>query len=351
MLGRLNVSLAADSAGQVPRRGRSVRWGVLACLLVALLAPLSLAPYLTSGTELVRLRNALSLAEVLPPDFDWQPPSSPGAGYLAETAGPAPLFAGLARDLHLNEQVDDWQRVLVISRHLLGSAPALNGGAIQSDLQSTYRRIVVQGDGYCGDFVRAFLAIAHAGGLTARAWAFSFDGFGGHGHIWVEVWNRQSQRWQLVDVFNNLYFTRADGGPLSALQLRAAMLAGEPALRLKQLLPGPRQASVSEAPVWSYMRRGIDQWYLVWGNNVQSYDQAVLVRAPGAVSRSLAQLGGIVQGVQPAIRILPTTNNQAQIDAMVRLRWHLGTVALLVPLALLAALVLARTSRRPGASG
>jgi hypothetical protein len=30
-------------------------------------------------------------------------------------------------------------------------------------------------------FVKVYLALAHAAGITARQWAFSFDGFGGHG--------------------------------------------------------------------------------------------------------------------------------------------------------------------------
>lgn len=326
---------------RVLRRARRSPRLALAFFLAAMLALLSLTPYLTSGTELVRLRNALALGEALTATFDWQPPQSPGSGYLAETARPAPLFSAVALQLQLGQQTDDWQRAVLISQHLLGSAPGLNGGAIQADLQTTYRRIVERGDGYCGDFVRAFLALAHAGGLPARSWAFAFDGFGGHGHIWVEIWNRQLRRWQLADVYNNLYFTMDDGPPLSALQLREALLAGGPGPRLHQLLPGPRQAFEVEARAWDYIRRGLDQWYLVWGNNVQSYDEAALVRELGGVSRALAQLGGIAQGVQPLVRILPTPTNRGMAQDLMRLRWHLLLVAWFVPLALLAAASLA----------
>ena len=346
MLGSLIMSVGSGAEELcAPRLAGGARLGAAACLVLALLALLSLAPYMTSGTELVRLRNALTLGEPLPANFEWQPPQLPGSDYLAETAEPAELFAQVAATLRLQDQPGDWQRAVLISRHLLGSAPALNGGAIQSDLQTTYRRIIQQGDGYCGDFVRAFQAVAHAGGLTARSWAFAFDGFGGHGHIWVEIWNRQLRRWQLIDVFDNLYFTVGDGLPLSAMQLRDAMLRAEPSLRLNQLLPGSRQAYDVESRVWDYIRRGLDQWYLVWGNNVQSHDQAVLVHGLGAVSRSLAQLGGIAQGVQPMIRILPTPTNQGMAQDLRRLRWHLLAVALAAPLALVAAAVLAWTQR------
>ena len=58
------------------------------------------------------------------------------------------------------------------------------------------------------DFIaynRAFhTALAHASGLAVRPWAFSFDGLGGHGHIVVEVFDRQRGRWIMLDIFNNV---------------------------------------------------------------------------------------------------------------------------------------------------
>jgi hypothetical protein len=62
---------------------------------------------------------------------------------------------------------------------------------------------------------------------------------------------------------------------------------------------------------------------MVWGNNVFSYDRALLVRAFGPFSRSLEQLGGIAQGVYPGIRILAEPDNQRQVDAIHRVRCHL----------------------------
>ena len=78
---------------------------------------------------------------------------------------------------------------------------------------------------------------------------------------------------------------------------------------------------------------------MVWGNDVFSYDRAPLVRALGPLSRSLEQLGGIVQGVYPGIRILPDPVNQRQVEAIYRVRWHLLLVGGFVGAALLALLV------------
>jgi hypothetical protein len=62
----------------------------------------------------------------------------------------------------------------------------------------------------------SFTGLAIAAGIPVRAWAFSFDGFGGHGHVWVEIWNRQLERWQLLDVFNNYYFVGIEASPVGA---------------------------------------------------------------------------------------------------------------------------------------
>lgn len=310
------------------------RRSVWISLLVLLLSLLSLAPYLTSSTELVRMRHALLLVDSPDGGLDWTPATVP-ADFLLERAEPYPEFAAVVDRLGLKAMPSDWDRALAISRHLLGSSPVLSGGAIQSDLLDSYRRIVGKGEGYCGDFVRVFTALAIAAGIPVRAWAFSFDGFGGHGHIWLEIWNHQLGRWQLVDSFNNYYFVSDAGVPLSALEFRQALRENPTSLQLLPLHPGARPGYAIEAKAWDYYRRGLAEWSMVWGNNVFSYDRALLVRAFGSVSRSLEQLGGMAQGVYPGIRILADADNQRQLAAIHRLRIHLWFVGILSAMALL----------------
>ncbi len=291
---------------------------------LVLLALALVAPQLRSGTEMVRARNALALgADVQPAELGWTPAAWPGS-FRQETVAPSPYFLEVAQRLQLAGLPDDWSRVLAISRHLLGSAPRLNGGPIQSDLVETHRRIVEQGVGYCGDFVRVFTAIANAGGLAVRPWAFSFDGFGGHGHIWVEVWDHQRQAWALVDIFQNYYFTLDDGPPLSALQTRAAMLAADARLRLNPLDPQAPPGWAVEARARDYFRRGLDQWYLPWGHNVQTVDAAPAVQASARVSRALEGVAALAAGVAPEVRLLATGSNAAQREALRAVRTRLG---------------------------
>jgi glycosyltransferase involved in cell wall biosynthesis len=328
---------------------RRARWA--GCMLLLLSAAL-LAPQLRSGTELVRARNALTLGADLLPGQDWQPPALP-SDFKQETRPVDPYFADVARRLDLAAMGDDWQRTLAISAHLLGSAPKLSGGAIQSDLRTTHQRIVQDGHGYCGDFVRVFIAVANAAGMRVRPWAFSFDGFGGHGHIWVEVWNRQQQRWQLADVFQNYQYVLDDGVPLSALQTRTALVAGDPHLQLRPLRPALPVGWKIEAKARDYLRRGLQQWYVPWGNNVMSVDGNLVVRAAGAISRALEGLAAIAVGLQPQVRLLVTPDNAAERASLraVRTRLFGAAVAGVAGLGLLLLTVRGGRQASPKASG
>lgn len=319
--------------------GLAMRWrrGVWLSLAVLVLSVLSLAPHLTSSTELVRMRNALVLIDQGSTGFDWTPANVPPS-YLQERGPVDPFFVDVAARLGLAALPDDWARALAISRHLLGSSPVLLGGAVMLDLRGTYRHIVGNGEGYCGDFVDVFMAIALAAGIPVRSWAFSFDGFGGDGHIWPEIWNRQLGRWQLVDIFNNYYYFDTVGVPLSALAFRQALLSNSTQLKLAPLYPGARVGWSIEGKAWRYYRRGLPEWYMWWGNNVFTYDRALLVRTFSGASRSLEQLGGIAQGVFPSVKLMVTDANRDQVNALWRLRLHLFVVVWAASLATLAAL-------------
>ena len=301
---------------------------------IVVLSVLSLAPYATSATEVVRMRNALLAVDGPGSDFDWTPATRP-AGFAADPVPPDALFAAAVRRLQLDTLPDDWARAVAISRHLLTSSKTLVGDAIQGDLDTTYRHIVERGDGYCADFVRVFSAMAITAGIPVRSWAFSFDGFGGHGHVVPEIWNRQLGRWQMLDVFNNYAVVDKSGEPLSAQEFRRALLTETTTAQLRPLVASARPGYIHEEKAWAYYRDGAAQWYLWWGDQAFAYDRAWSVRTFEGVSRSLAQFGAMVQGVHPRIRILATAQNAPQVAALQRVRVHLLIVAGLVVLALM----------------
>jgi glycosyltransferase involved in cell wall biosynthesis len=322
----------------LPRRKSrpGTRFAVVGVVLM-LLALWPLLPHVWSGTELVRLRHAMALGPDFLPQDDWQPPAWP-ASYRRETVAPDPYFVEVAAKLSLQDLPDDWARGVAISRHLLQSGANIQGGAIHDDLRRTYETILAGRNGYCGDFIRVFTAIANAAGMPMRSWAFSFDAFGGHGHIFAEVWNRQTQRWQLLDVFQNYYFTDTGAEPLSAMQFRQALQSRSPSLRLHPILASVPPGWADEAKAWDYFQRGLDAWYIPWGHNVFSYDAAWPVRVFGGVSRALEGATAIASGNQAQIRMLPTATNHAERDAVRLLSWQLLASAVAAALGFLSLL-------------
>lgn len=316
------------------------------CALVLVVAPaLSLLPRLGGGTDLVRVRHALSVGPDIGALPDWQPPRWP-ADFRREQVEPDPFFVAVVDRLALTALPDDWARATAIARHLLGSAPALGGGAIQHDLRHTYQAIVQRGEGYCGDFVRVFTALAGAAGLVVRPAAFSFDGFGGHGHIWVEVWNRERERWQLIDVFQNYWYDDGTGQPLSAAGLRTALLTEAPGLQLRALHDGVPPGWAVEAKARDYLRRGLEEWYVPWGHAVFTQDAAWPVRWFAGHSRIAEGVGTLVAGLQPPIRMLATPGNAGRRAALRGLRLHLQLALGLAATGLALGLLLVLTRRR-----
>jgi hypothetical protein len=119
------------------------------------------------------------------------------------------------------------------------------------------------------------------------------------------------------------------------------------------LVPEARPGFRFEEKLRDYYLRGLQEWYLWWGNNPFDYEDAEAVRWLHPISRPLAQLGGIAQGVQPHAVALASDANAERRAQMRRLGWQIRFVAALM---FLSAAVLVwlglrrRADRRAGAS-
>lgn len=345
--GRIDDRSDSGAVARASYRTRLARlWFALFVVssILTVVTAATLVPHLTDSAELVRMRNAL-LLQAEPAVYEWSPATPPEA-FDVESAQPNPLFAKVVREHALRVEGDDWATALRIGQHLLANGKR-NGGAIQSDLDDTYQRITARGDGYCGDFADVFTGLANAAGVFTRPWAFSFDGFGGRGHIFNEVWDSGGGRWIAIDVFNNMYFTDDNGRAMSAMQLHAA-LADDPPPRIVRIEPNARPGFKYEDKAIAYYRRGLPEWYMWWGNNVFEYDRSPLVRALGETHRALEQLGGVVAGVHPAVRILETAENLPQREAMARLQMRLIAVVVFGGLAFICLVAWVWTRHRSG---
>jgi transglutaminase-like putative cysteine protease len=284
----------------------------LAGLAVLALSQLWLA---VPSTEAVRLRNAFLIERGVASDFAWKPADRP-RDFRWESRAPPPAFTERARSI-LGGERRGFEGALLIAKDLLRNAH--DRGPIQSDLENTYRRITEDGYGYCADFTDVFLALAHAAGIPARQWAFSFDGFGGHGHAFVEVFDAARGSWLMIDLYNNFYPVTVPGGaPMTALDFRSILLDGAP-VRM-QRISDARLGFPIEAKALDYYRRGAPEWYLWWGNDVFTYEQQPLIRAASMFGRSAEQLAAVATDTYPHFRVVDSTGNAASIERMARLR-------------------------------
>ena len=307
--------------GRVERLTRILGW---VCLCAFVVMAGSLAPYLAASSDMVKLRNAL-LVDPQPADPAWTPAILP-AGYLAgATRSVDPKFSELVRRFDLRVDGDDWA-TRATYRPTASSAGA-RPGVIRSS--PTWPRPI----GASRKMPRATVpilpmcspALAQAAGIFSRSWAFSFDGFGGHGHIFNEIWDRRSGRWIMLDVFNNFYFADTAGRPLSALEARQVLLAGG-APRMIPVAPASPPGYRYPEKAIDYYRRGLPEWYMWWGNNVFEYDGASPIQLASRMSRSVEQLVAVGIGLHPHIRIVQSDNNEPQRTQLEHLRWRLYAV-------------------------
>jgi hypothetical protein len=181
-------------------------------------------------------------------------------------------------------------------------------------------RITTDGAGYCADYTQVYGAIGRAAGLSVREWGMSFDGYGGDGHAFNEVWDRSRGKWLFIDSFFSFYVTDPDGEPLSATELRGHLLDGTTSeLQVVPINPA-RFGFKSPARALEYYRRGAPRFFLVWGNNALSYDAAPAVKAFSGVSRSAEQVAGIALGLHPRLVISRDFADPAAVAELVRLR-------------------------------
>lgn len=304
---------------------RRLRRGIaLTVLLLALVTGyvLSLA---TPVFEAVRLRNALLFTEAPPAAFAWTPDKVPADFLVEHRPVDARVQAALEESGALRVS-GDWERARVLAGFL--ASQHKGRGNIDADLYTVIDRIF-QGYGACSDFTQSYQALAHAAGLFVREWGFSFDGYGGHGHTLIEVYDRRRGKWLMLDVFNNFHAVRAaTGEPLGALEFRDAVrsVAGIRDIAIRRNGPG-RPGFAYEAELWDYYYRGAPQWFLWWGNAQQSYADHPLVRAATPVSIHVRQLAGILVGVQPSLRAVATPENAPARERMQALKARLLAAA------------------------
>lgn len=296
-----------------------VRWLLATSAVVLAVVTVAIATTLHNDADLVRLRNALLFHVAEARGHAWTP-RQPPADFLAEKMPPPAQLRVHAQEAlaGLTGRPSELEKAFALARHLAGNRER-HGERIQKRTLETYQDIITRGAGYCADYTQVFNALALAADVPVREWGMSFDGYGGQGHAFNEVYDTGLDKWVFIDSFFSLYATDPAGRPLSAAELWAALKQPETPLRMVPILPeafGFR----SPARAITYYRRGVDSFFLLWGNNVFSYDASIASRLFGPLSRSAEQLATMATGVYPQMRIFRDMANPAGLAELTRLR-------------------------------
>jgi len=157
--------------------------------IIAVFRDFSIFQMIVPPTEAVRVRNSLIFDVTDMREAQWTPSQYPTSFKLEASNPPALFIEAVSATGRSNESyTDDFGSALAIGRQL--AVGKFKGGAIQPDTASTFTKIMEEGTGYCADFTQVFNGLAHAAALPVREWGMSFDGFGGSGHAFNEVFDR-----------------------------------------------------------------------------------------------------------------------------------------------------------------
>ncbi len=282
----------------------------------------------TPSTEAARLRNSL-IAEVgKKTDFYWLPGYAPDT-YKQEQLESPVFFKKIHQQFFGSKfkNLSEYNKILEISKHLLQVEKA-KGGGILSDTITAYEGITKQGAGYCADFTQVINALAKTENIPVREWGMAFDGFGGWGHAFNEIYDSQLKKWIFLDVFNSFYVRSKNNGELlSVLEFRDRLLHNQDDIEIVPIVKS-RFGFKDRGHLLEYFDRGKNQFYLWWGNNIFSYENHPVVEFTGKISRSLEQLSAIAIGIHPTIKIIKTKENKVMVEDLLSLKKILYFIAI-----------------------
>ena len=289
-------------------------------MLTVLIAGL-LLQMISSSMEAVRVRNSLIFRAVDEQDLHWKPPNYP-TSFKLDGQIPPLEFSQAVNEIVGEKRFSPvgFQHALALGNHL--AVDNFKGGRIQSDAVTNLESIVAKGAGYCADFAQVYNGLAHTLSLPVREWGMSFDGFGGDVHAFNEIYDSEHDRWVFMDSYFSFYvIDRSTEEPLSVLEFRER-LRSEATRSSIVVVPisAERFLFKSSDNALDYYQRGVNQFFMVWGNNVFEYDNSLPIALGARISRSVEQAMAILAGVHPEIRIPRSSENEIALAELDRLK-------------------------------
>lgn len=325
---------------------RLVSWHSCLLLIAMMILPLLLLiAKFHSGTELVRLRNAMVFNVISIEQSQW-----PGDNYPTNfRQESAPLPAAISKVIITPQANAQPLATMLQQAAVLNLDQRRLGGAIQADISTTLAQIQQQ-RGYCADYTEVINVFGHALNIPVREWALAFDGFGGHGHAINEIWDQHTQRWLMLDVFNGFYPVDQQQQPMSVLEFKQQLIVDRTQINLIRL-SDKAFGFKDDAQALDYYYNGRHQFYLWWANDNISYDRQPLIKLAATLSPHLEQMVAILIGQFPQLMAIAEPDNLHMINTMQRLKimlWFLffyQVLLFIMLLAMLITLIIRRRSR------
>jgi hypothetical protein len=302
-----------------PQTGEGNRYGIalILCVVVMIGDAIFGVSLVSPSEEMARARNSFIASVGEYAEFTWSPDQTPESFLLEQGAVPEeflPIQAQLKSETIPG--ADNWQRALSVARHL-SKGPG-RGDGIMSNTYDAYKKIMTEKQGYCADYTQVFNGLAYLLDVPVREWGVAFDGFGGNGHAFSEVYDDNRGKWIFLDSFYSFYVEDATTHePLSLLEFRRFLQGGGDGRQVKVTpVVAERFGFKSGEKALEYYKNGADQFYLWWGNNVFSYDKNFFVEMFGPISRALEEGAAILLGIRPKIKIIGSATNSEAVDIL-----------------------------------
>lgn len=279
----------------------------------------------TPSEDAARVRNSLVHQRGQVDDFIWNPTSFP-SDFRLETAQPPLYFQQFVEKLNLDPGMSEMSQFLLAAREIINRERY--GGPIQSNTVDTLKKIQTEGAGWCSDYTQVFNGMAHAMEIPVREWGMSFDGYSGNGHAFTEIYDTKLDKWVFIDTFNAFYVNNAQGMPLSVLEFRQLLKSAPDEISVQKITQ-EQFGFKDEAVALDYYRRGMPQLFLIWANDVFSYDANPLIKIAGSFSRMAEQITGILLGINQEIRLYPDASSVQQQNELLSLKYKVTSILLM----------------------
>ena len=303
-------------------------------IVVSLAYLISLATPIEDAT---RVRNALVHQPGHVDDFTWNPSSFP-ADFRVETQAPPQYFEQFVNSLQINPNMSEMSKFLLAAEKILERERY--GGPIQSNTVDALKKMQTEGIGWCSDYTQVFNGIAHALNIPVREWGISFNLYNGTGHAFNEIYDSKLKKWIFIDTFNAFYVTNQNNEPLSVLEFHQ-YLDSTPNQLIIQKIDQQQFGFKDNATAIDYYQRGMPQLFLIWANDVFSYDAHPLIQFAGSFSRMAEQIMGILLGINQEIRLYPDPSSAHQQQELLALKYKvLSIIVLNIVLGILFLLIL-----------